>query len=87
MNNDLRILLVVVLISSLCLPVGVVRSDSSGAWVAEIDGVRVLHVEGAPYAMGYQQGSLLHDAAMENFRGLIRFSIQLGYNMTFFLDV
>jgi hypothetical protein len=35
-------------------------------FLEEIDGYRVLHVKGTPYAMGYQQGALLRDDIREN---------------------
>lgn len=35
-------------------------------FLEEVDGYRVLHVKGTPYAMGYQQGALLRDDIREN---------------------
>lgn len=39
-------------------------------FLEEVDGYRVLHVKGTPYAMGYQQGALLRDDIRENVRYL-----------------
>ncbi|HEY2156959.1 MAG TPA: C45 family peptidase, partial [Isosphaeraceae bacterium] len=39
-------------------------------WLEEVDGYRVLHLKGAPYEMGYQQGTLLKDDIRENVRYL-----------------
>ncbi len=39
-------------------------------FLEEVDGYRVLHVQGTPYEMGYQQGSLLRDHIRENARFL-----------------
>jgi isopenicillin-N N-acyltransferase like protein len=39
-------------------------------FLEEVDGYRVLHVEGNPYEMGYQQGALLRDDIRENVRFL-----------------
>src|SRR3954466_10628810 len=39
-------------------------------FLEEVDGYRVLHVKGSPYAMGYQQGTLLRDDIRENVRFL-----------------
>jgi hypothetical protein len=39
-------------------------------FLEEVDGYRVLHVEGTPYQMGYQQGALLRDDIRENVRFL-----------------
>src|SRR5437016_2067268 len=39
-------------------------------FLEDVDGYRVLHVRGAPYEMGYQQGALLRDDIRENVRFL-----------------
>src|SRR4051812_49186772 len=39
-------------------------------YLEEVDGYRVLHVKGAPYEMGYQQGALLKDDIKEQVRFL-----------------
>ena len=39
-------------------------------FLEEVDGSRVLHVKGTPYAMGFQQGVLLKDHIRENVRFL-----------------
>src|SRR5436309_9534175 len=39
-------------------------------FLEDVDGYRVLHVKGAPYEMGYQQGALLRDDIRENVRFL-----------------
>src|SRR5437764_13713711 len=39
-------------------------------FLEEVDGYKVLHVKGTPYAMGYQQGALLRDDIRENVRFL-----------------
>jgi hypothetical protein len=39
-------------------------------FLEEVDGYRVLRVEGNPYEMGYQQGALLRDDIRENVRFL-----------------
>jgi len=45
------------------------KSSSMGGWYEEIDGVKILHVNGSYYEMGYQHGYLLSDMVWENFRG------------------
>jgi hypothetical protein len=39
-----------------------------GGWLEEIDGVKILHVSGSNYDMGYQHGYLLKDDIDENAR-------------------
>ena len=39
-------------------------------FLEEVDGYRVLHLKGAPYEMGYQQGALLKDDVRESVRFL-----------------
>ncbi len=39
-------------------------------FLEEVDGYKVLHVKGTPYAMGFQQGALLKDDIRENVRFL-----------------
>jgi len=41
-----------------------------GAFLEEVDGYRVLHIQGEPYEMGYQQGALLRDDIRESIRFL-----------------
>ena len=39
-------------------------------FLEEVDGYRVLHLKGSPYAMGFQQGAMLRDDIRENVRYL-----------------
>lgn len=39
-----------------------------GGWIEEIDGVKILHVSGSYYEMGYQQGYLFKNEILENIR-------------------
>jgi hypothetical protein len=40
-------------------------------WLEEIDGVKVLHVSGTNYEMGYQHGSLLKEETIQNIRAFL----------------
>ncbi len=40
-------------------------------WLERIDGYPVLHLKGAPYEMGYQQGALLKESIRENLDNLL----------------
>jgi isopenicillin-N N-acyltransferase-like protein len=66
----LQLTLWVVLGVSVPLHAGTRTIARCGAgFLEEVDGYRVLHVKGTPYAMGYQQGALLKD----DIRELVRF--------------
>lgn len=45
-----------------------------GGWVDEINGVKILHVQGTYYQMGYQHGYLLKDQCIENLRATLNCS-------------
>ena len=51
-----------------------------GAWLKEIDGVKVLYVTGTNYEMGYQHGYLLRNETREDLRAVLKDA--LLYNMT-----
>ena len=51
-----------------------------GAWLKEIDGVRVLYIEGTNYEMGYQHGYLLRNETKENLRAILNDAAQ--HNVT-----
>lgn len=46
----------------------------NGSWVEEIDGVKILHVQGSYYQMGYQHGYLLKEQCLQNLRAVLDFS-------------
>ena len=52
----------------------------NGGWLEEIDGVKVLHVNGSYYEMGYQYGYLLKDEIEEDYRGVLNLTDADGYN-------
>lgn len=43
-------------------------------WLEEIDGVKVLHVSGTNYEMGYQHGSLLKEETRQNIRAFLNYT-------------
>ncbi len=43
----------------------------SGGWIEEIDGIKVLHVSGTNYEMGYQHGYLLKNETREDLRAIL----------------
>lgn len=48
-----------------------------GGWLEERDGVKILHVSGSHYEMGYQHGFLLGEECTENKRAFLNFLEQL----------
>jgi hypothetical protein len=42
-----------------------------GGWLEQRNGVKILHISGSPYELGYQHGYLLKDEISENFRAVI----------------
>ena len=51
-----------------------------GGWVEERGGVKILHISGSHYEMGYQYGYLLKDELHENIRAILQFSEKEGYS-------
>ncbi|MCD6512526.1 MAG: hypothetical protein J7K61_02860 [Thermoplasmata archaeon] len=43
-----------------------------GGWIEEIDGIKILHISGSNYEMGYQHGFLLRDEVRENMRAVLQ---------------
>jgi len=54
---------------------------SNDGWIEEIDGVKILHLSGSYYEMGYQHGSLLKDEIHQNLRAYLAFLEQLDVTM------
>ncbi len=46
----------------------------NGGWLEERDGIRILHVNGSNYEMGYQHGFLLREDVQENIRAFLAFA-------------
>ena len=58
-----------------------------GGWLEEIDGVSVLHLSGTNYEMGYQHGYLLKDEIEQNYRAMMNFLDQVGWNYSKLLEL
>ena len=54
------------------IPIGITVNDNNdpldGGWLEEIDGVKILHLNGSYYDMGYQHGYLFKNAIPKNIR-------------------
>lgn len=46
----------------------------NNGWLEEIDGIKILHISGSHYEMGYQQGYILKDECHQNLRGILSFA-------------
>ena len=47
-----------------------------GGWLEERDGVKILHVSGSHYEMGYQHGYLLKEECLENMRAFLEYMLR-----------
>ena len=59
----------------------------SGGWLEERDGVKILHLSGSNYEMGYQHGYLLKNEIEENMRIMFGFLFQKGYSYSDLLEI
>ncbi len=53
---------------------------SFGGWLEERDGIRILHINGSNYEMGYQQGTLLKNDIIVNYNAFIHWANQRGFS-------
>ena len=60
---------------------------STDGWLEEIDGVKILHLSGSYYEMGYQHGSLLKDDIQQNLRAYLAFLELAGVTYDDLLDL
>lgn len=54
-----------------------INANADG-WIDEIDGIKVVHLKGSFYEMGYQHGSLLKEECYQFFRAFINEADQYG---------
>lgn len=59
----------------------------NGGWLEERDGMKILHLNGSFYDMGYQHGFLLKDEIAENFRGYLAMFEAYGFDYDYFVSV
>jgi len=63
------------------------NSILNGGWLEEQNGVKILHLNGSYYDMGYQHGFLLKEEVLQNFRAFIDASNQHGWNYDKLVDI
>ena len=51
----------------------------AGGWIEEIDGIKILHISGTNYEMGYQHGYLLRNESRENLRAILNDASKYGF--------
>ncbi len=51
----------------------------NGGWLEEQDGIKILHLNGSYYNMGYQHGLLLKDEINANFNAFCNWIVEKGY--------
>ena len=59
----------------------------NGGWLEERDGIKILHLSGSYYEMGYQHGFLLKDEIKENMRIFLGFLEEKGYHYDDLLEI
>ncbi|RLF42204.1 MAG: hypothetical protein DRN12_01025 [Thermoplasmata archaeon] len=81
-KNLISLILVSILFSS-----QVIKASSFKDQLEEQDGVKILHLKGSCYEMGYQHGSLLREECRENLRAFLNFAKYFGYSYDDFLKL
>jgi hypothetical protein len=71
--------LFILITTSIAPPFLATGHQRQGPWLDDIDGVQVLHVIGTPYEMGYQQGTLLKEKALQDERAILATAEKYGY--------
>jgi hypothetical protein len=57
-----------------------------GGWIEERDNVKILHISGSHYEMGYQYGYLLKNELNENIRAVLEFSAKKGFTLDWLVN-
>jgi hypothetical protein len=89
MKKIIGIFIVILLIVTTLKSVGMINENNplDGGWIEVIDGIKILHLEGSNYEMGYQHGYLLKDEIGENFQAWIYWGEQLGFSYDDYLSL
>ncbi len=77
----ISLILIFILLSS-----PLINGSTIKGWLEEIDGVKILHLEGSYYDMGYQHGYLLRNESRENLRAFLNFAKYYSYSYDDFLE-
>ena len=63
-----------------------IHNPPTGGWLEEIEGVRILHLNGSYYDMGYSHGFLLKEEIQANMRILFDYFHDMGFSNTTLLQ-
>ena len=63
----------------------VIQDFLEDGWLEERDELKILHVKGSPYEMGFQHGYLLKEECLECLRAYLNFSERFGFSYDYFL--
>ncbi|HEC95329.1 MAG TPA: hypothetical protein ENI45_05125 [Thermoplasmatales archaeon] len=70
-----------------CISEVSLSASLKNGWVKEQDGVKILHLNGSYYEMGYQHGMLLREECVEDLRAFLSFAESYGYNYSDFVEL
>ena len=90
-NNLKKIIgiLVTSLLINLIIPIEINAENNyyplNGGWLEERDGVKILHISGSNYEMGYQHGFLLKNEIEQNYRAI--FNLDNGEIYSYILNL
>ena len=90
LKNICTILTVSMLFCSLVLSQNIVigiNNPINGGWLEEIDGVKILHLSGSHYDMGYQHGYLLKDEIGKSMRAQLSSFERRGFSYDRLLEI
>lgn len=65
----------------------ITKDPLDGGWIEEKDGIKILHLNGSSYEMGYQHGFLLKDMIKQNMKMIGDWFEKKGYPYVKFLDI
>jgi hypothetical protein len=82
-------ILVTTLLINLIIPIDINAENNcnplNGGWIEERDGVKILHISGSNYEMGYQHGFFLKNEIEQNYRAI--FNLDNGEIYSYILDL
>jgi len=63
------------------------QSSIVSGYIDTIDGIKILHINGSFYNMGFQHGLLLKYECLENIRAFLYYAEELGYSYNDLIDI
>jgi hypothetical protein len=82
-------ILIIILLVNLVIPIEINAKNNynplNGGWLEERNGVKILHISGSNYEMGYQHGFLLKNEINQNYRAI--FNLDNGEIYSYILNL